>query len=109
MKPILSSLALALALTAPCAYAAEDIYRSTMPDGSIRYGESPDPKAKSVKKVPAGPAQTGVIVVRPGEKAAGPEATGGAVVLPPPPHQSTDLMGQGGLRINPDSMPRRGY
>ena len=108
MKPTLSSLALALALAAPCAYAAEDIYRSTMPDGSIRYGESPDPKAKSVKKVPAGPAQTGVIVVRPGEKAAT-EPAGGVAVLPPPPHQSTDLMGQGTMHTNPSSMPRRGY
>src|SRR5687768_2311627 len=99
MKPILSSLALALALAAPCAHAAEDIYRSVMPDGSIRYGESPDPKAKSVKKVPAGPSQTGVIVVRPNEKAAT-QPAGGVVTLPPPPHPSTDVMAPGQLTIN---------
>ena len=108
MKPILSPLVLALALTVPWAYAAEDIYRSTMPDGSIRYGESPDPKAKSVKKVPAGPSQTGVIVVRPGEKASQAPA-GGVATLPSPPQQSPDLLGQGTLRTNPQSMPKQGY
>ena len=51
--------ALGLALAAGAALAAEDIYRSVMPDGSIRYGESPDPAAKSVKRVPAPPPATG--------------------------------------------------
>jgi hypothetical protein len=109
MKAILSPLALALALTAPCAYAAEDIYRSTMPDGSIRYGESPDPKAKAVKKVPAGPSQTGVMVVRPGEKTPAEPAGGGVAVLPPPPQQPNTLTGTGTLTTNPNSMPKRGY
>ena len=108
MKPILSPLALALVLTVPCAYAAEEIYRSTMPDGSIRYGEAPDPNAKTVKKVPAGPSQTGVIVVRPGEKAAQ-EPAGGVVTLPSPPHQSPDMIDRGTLTKNPQSMPKRSY
>jgi hypothetical protein len=108
MKAILSPLALALALTVPCAYAAEDIYRSTMPDGSIRYGESPDPKAKAVKKVPAGPSRTGVLVVQPGEKAA-PAPAGSVSFLPPPPHQKPDLLEQGTLRNNSQSMPKQGY
>src|SRR5687767_2901725 len=67
MKSVISPLVLALALSAPFAM-GQDIYRSTMPDGSIRYGESPDPNAKSSKKVAAPPPATGVNVVTPDEK-----------------------------------------
>ena len=68
MKAVVSPLFLTLALAASGALAAEDMYRSTMPDGSVRYGESPDPGAKSVRKVPGPPPATGVTVVTPEEK-----------------------------------------
>ena len=41
---------LVLALAAPAAYAADEVYRSVMPDGRTLYGESPAPGAQSVRK-----------------------------------------------------------
>ena len=88
-----SSFVLLLALAAPVAYAAEDafrppateLYRSTMPNGSVLYGESPAPGAKSVRKVPTPPASTGTIVVTPEDRSRAsriPAETGGVAVLP---------------------------
>ena|SRR5688500_9690635 len=110
MKSIVSPLFVALALCAPAAMAAEDIYRSTMPDGSIRYGESPDPAAKSVKKVAPPPPATGVTVVTPEERGRVFTPPQGAAVgvipqtesKPPPPPATGQL--QGG-----DSLPKRAY
>lgn len=84
MKALVSPLFLALTLAASGALAAEDMYRSTMPDGSVRYGESPEPGARSVKKVQPPPPATGVTVVTPGERGRTFDAPpgGGVAVLP---------------------------
>ena len=52
MKFAISPLLLTLALGAPAAIAATEMYRSVMPDGSVRYGESPERGAKSVTSMP---------------------------------------------------------
>lgn len=100
---------LLLALTAPGVFAAEDIYRSVMPDGSVRYGEAPAPGAKSVKKVPSGPASTGVTVVTPAEKGRIPAPSGGGVtVIPQPVRPPTEPAAQGSV-ASPPGLPARPY
>jgi hypothetical protein len=109
MKQNLIPLALALVIAGPTAWAAEDIYRSIMPDGSIRYGESPEPGAKSVKKVPTPPASTGVITVRPEERNAAPSPSGPAVsVMPEPPHP-VHTPAEAGRRQAGEGLPKRSY
>ena len=107
MKP-LSPLFLVLALCASGAMAAEDIYRSTMPDGSIRYGEAPDPAAKAVKKVPGPPPATGVTVVTPEERGRqfAPQQGGGATVIPTPARPPTQPASSGQTFSNTD-LPKR--
>lgn len=109
MKKIISPLVLSFALAASGAIAAEDIYRSTMPDGSIRYGESPAPGAKQVKKVPSPPQSTGVTIVTQEEKAR-PIATpqGGTAVLPQQPSRTQEPAQQGRLQ-GPPGLPQRAY
>jgi hypothetical protein len=101
---------LALALGASVAIAAEDIYRSTMPDGSIRYGEAPDPAAKSFKKVAPPPVATGVSVITPEEKAKGaaPVREGGVAVMPQKERPSPRSAQQGELQA-PEGLPKRAY
>jgi hypothetical protein len=101
---------LVLALAAPAAYAAEDIYRSVMPDGRILYGESPTPGAKSVTKMPSAPASTGVTVVTPEEKARNlsTPAGGGVAVLPQVPRPPTTPATAGELQ-SPSGLPKRAY
>ena len=100
---------LVLALSASGAMAAEDIYRSVMPDGSIRYGESPDPAAKSVKKVPAPPPSTGVTVVTPEERGRQfPVQQGGTAVIPQQQRDATQPASQGQLH-GPQGLPKRAY
>jgi hypothetical protein len=48
--------------------AAQTLYKSTMPDGKVSYGEKPVPGAKKVETIEAPPAKTGVTLVRPEEK-----------------------------------------
>lgn len=106
MKP-LSPLFLVLALAASSAFAAEDIYRSTMPDGTIRYGESPDPAAKSFKKVQPPPPATGVTVVTPEERGRQfPPQGGGVTSIPTPTRQATQPAAQGQLSGSTD-LPKR--
>lgn len=101
---------LLLALAAPGVYAAEDIYRSVMPDGTVRYGESPAPGAKSVNKIPAAPVSTGVTVVTPEEKVRTltPPATGGVGVIPQQQRPLTRPAEQGTLQ-SPTGLPQRAY
>lgn len=107
MKSVVSPLVLALALSAGVAIAAEDIYRSTMPDGSIRYGEAPDPNAKSFKKVAPPPAATGVTVVTPEEKGRTfAPSQGGISVLPAPVSKPPAPPAQGQLQGG-DGLPKR--
>jgi hypothetical protein len=106
MIPVL----LGFALAASSAAAADDVYRSVMPDGSVRYGESPAPGAKTVRKVPPPPASTGTITVTPEEKQRrfdSPTPAPAAVFSQPvrpavPPAQSGTLQAPSGL-------PQRSY
>jgi len=112
MKSAISPLVLALALAAPGAIAAEDMYRSVMPDGSVRYGESPERGAKSVKRIPPPPASTGTITVTPAEQARGPAPveSGGTVVIPTPPRESPQPAEAGRLYAPSDgALPKRSY
>jgi hypothetical protein len=107
-------LPLLFALAAPAAFAQEtEIFRSTMPDGRIVYGESPFPGAKSVRKVPSGPRSTGMTYVTPEEKAKGappPLDTrpGGVSVLKGPEHATPQRAEQGRVQSGTD-LPRRSY
>jgi hypothetical protein len=51
------------------ATAAQTLYKSTMPDGKIVYGEAPVPGAKRVDTVEPPPAKTGVTAATDAEKA----------------------------------------
>ena len=101
---------LVLALAASGVYAADDIYRSVMPDGWILYGESAAPGAKSVHKMPSSPASTGVTVVTPEERAhpPGASARGGVAVIPQPVRPPTRAAEQGALQA-PSGLPQRSY
>ena len=114
MKSTISPLMLLLVFAAPAAIAAEDIYRSTLPDGRVVYGESPFPGAKSVRKVtPA--VSSGMSYVTPEEKARGaPPALantrGGVTVIPPPPHVVPQPAQQGALHGGDrNTLPKSGY
>ena len=48
--------------------AAQDLYKSTMPNGKVVYGEKPEPGAKHVEKLPPPPPKTGTAVLTPAEK-----------------------------------------
>lgn len=112
MRFAITPLVLTLALAAPAAIAAADMYRSVMPDGSVRYGESPDRGAKSVKRIPAPPVSTGTITVTPEEKTRAGQIgeTGGVAVLPMAPRQSPAPAEQGKLHGPPDgALPSRSY
>lgn len=106
----LAPLALAIGLAAPVALAADDIYRSVMPDGSVRYGESPVPGARSVRKIAPPPAATGTITVTPEEKArtpVQPQPAPAAVLGGPPRPAPTPA--QQGLLQSPTNLPQRSY
>lgn len=115
MKFKVSLLTALLVLAVPAALAAEDIYRSTMPDGRIVYGESPFPGAKSVRIVRAPPVSTGTITVTPEEKSrastgsASQQGSGGVVVLPQPARDPPQRAQQGRLQADRQQLPRRSY
>jgi hypothetical protein len=48
---------------------AQTVYKSTMPDGKVVYGEKPAPGAKRIDKIDPPPATTGTTVITPQEKA----------------------------------------
>ena len=106
-------LPLLLVIAAPAALAQEEIYRSTMPDGRVVYGESPYPGAKSVRKIPNPPKSTGMSYVTPDERAKGAPPPlepqrGGVAILKGPEHERPQPAVQGRVQSNPD-LPRRGY
>jgi hypothetical protein len=112
MRFAISPLLLTLALGAPAAIAATDMYRSVLPDGSVRYGESPERGAKSVKRIPPPPVSTGTITVTEEEKGRVGEAgqTGGVTVLPTQPRPSPQPAEQGRLHAPSDgALPARPY
>lgn len=107
------SLAVLMALAAPALHAAEVMYKSTMPDGRVIYGESAQPGAKRVAKVAAPPERSGVVVATPEDKGRAERMTGpsgpGVGVIPAPVRESPKSQGQGNL-ANPDgALPQRGY
>jgi hypothetical protein len=69
MKP-LSALPLIVLLCAASGAGAQTLYKSTMPDGKVIYGEKPAPGAKRVDTLASPPAQTGTTIVTPAEKSA---------------------------------------
>ena len=111
MKSTIFPLMLGFALASPVALAADDMYRSVMPDGSVRYGESPERGAKSVRKVPAPPASTGVTVVTPQEAGRGVTAAegSGVAVIPTPVRPPTTAAEQGRLHGPGKDLPKRPY
>jgi hypothetical protein len=113
MNARICTLALALGFALPAAYAADPVYKSTMPNGRVVYGESPQPGAKRVDKVAAPPEVAGIIVADDAAKAraaqieapAGPRVS----VLPEQKRESPQAASQG-LRYNPtDKLPSRSY
>lgn len=66
MKYGISSLVLLLAASGALAQA---MYKSTMPDGKVIYGEKPAPGAKTVETIAAPPPAPGITIVTPAEKA----------------------------------------
>ncbi|MBI4194047.1 MAG: DUF4124 domain-containing protein [Betaproteobacteria bacterium] len=63
-----STLVLVLALGSPAAF-AQEMFKSTMPDGKVIYGEKPEPGAKRVEKVVPPPPKPGITIVTPADKA----------------------------------------
>lgn len=68
MKILTRSFAILVLLTAS-GVSAQGVYKSTMPDGKIVYGEKPAPGATRVDKMEPTPAKTGVTGLTPEEKA----------------------------------------
>lgn len=68
MKFQAASFALVLLVGAAGA-SAQVVYKSTMPDGRVLYGEKPDPGAKRVDKIEPPPAKTGTTIITPEELA----------------------------------------
>ena len=113
MKTAIAPLALLSALAAPAVFAADDIFRSVLPDGRVVYGESPFPGAKIVDRIPPPPASTGTVVVSPAEKARGAQSLpdrgpGGVVVLPHAPRESPSPAQQGRALTN-RQLPKPAY
>lgn len=111
MKFSIPPVMLVLAIAAPSALAADDTYRSTMPNGQVIYSDSPQPGAREVRKIPPPPAATGTIVATPEEKARSPAidpppGSGAVVVVPQSPRPPTRELEQG--RTTPrGTMPQR--
>ena len=88
MSPVISAVAVVLALAASTALAGDPIYKSTMPDGRVLYGESAAPGAKRVDKVAAPPEHAGITVATQEEKGRAsniPVRAGGVAVIPQKP------------------------
>jgi hypothetical protein len=70
MNTLISRFAIALLFGASAALAQQPVYKSTMPDGKIVYGEKPVPGAAKVDTIEPPPAKTGVSTgLTPEEKA----------------------------------------
>ncbi len=107
------ALAVILALAASAAQSVEPVYKSTMPDGRVMYGEIPQPGARRVDKVAAPPESAGIVVATPQDKTrAGqiqlpPRAT--VTVIPQPDRPSPQPAQQGSRGNAADALPTRGY
>ena len=88
MSPVISAVAVVLALAASTALAGDPIYKSTMPDGRVLYGESAAPGAKRVDKVATPPERAGITVATQEDKGRAsniPVQSGGVTVIPQKP------------------------
>ena len=107
------TLALALGLAIPAAYAADPVYKSTMPNGRVIYGESPQPGAKRVDKIAAPPEVTGVVVADDAAKNAAQRIavpSGPAVGIIPEKPREAPMPAQQALQQNPrDKLPSSRY
>ena len=112
MTPFISAASAAvLALCASAAVAGDPVYKSTMPDGRVVYGESAMPGAKRVDKVAAPPTNAGVIVATPEEKSRAASLrteTGGVTVIPQAPKYPARPAQQGYV-ANPTGALSGGY
>jgi hypothetical protein len=98
-----------LAFCAPAAF-ADEIYKSTMRDGSVRYGEAPEYGARQVKKIPAPPNSTGTITVTAHEKGRNiviPD--GGTIELAAPARKRPEPAQQGRVQIRDMDLTTRSY
>ena len=112
MSPRISGLSAALALACGAAFAADPVYKSTMPDGRVVYGESPVQGARRIDKVAPPPENAGVVLATPADKsrAAAIVAPGAAVSVIPTPARPPVQGTQQGYSANPDqSLPSRRY
>jgi hypothetical protein len=101
----------ATTIVAPPASGGEALYRSVMPDGTVRYGEVPEAGAKQTKKLPAPRASTGTVLVTPEEKQKvrpWQPQEGGTVVLPRP-GRTADPRFESGILQAPSTLPERRY
>jgi hypothetical protein len=98
-------------MTASGIAVAEDVYKSLMPDGSVVYGESPQPGARKVDKIDARAAASGAIIVTHEDKQRASQiapTTSAVSVIPQAPREAAPALQQG--TINPPGvMPKRGY
>ena len=105
-------LMLVTGLAAPGLGAADYVYKSTMPDGSVIYGESVFPGAKKFEKIAPPPTSTGTLVATPQDKNRADKITsrpGAAVgVLPQAPREAAPPL-QSGTMNPPGVMPKRSY
>ena len=113
MSPFVPTAALAIALGASAAFAADPVFKSTMPDGRIVYGESAMPGAKRVDKVPGPPEHAGIATVTQGERVRAeripPPERGGVAVIPQPVRPPVQPAQQG-YSANPGgSLTNRAY
>ena len=69
LKIATSAFLLLLLLITAAGLSAQPVFKSTMPDGKVVYGEKPAPGAAKVETLEPAPAKTGVIGLTPEEKA----------------------------------------
>jgi hypothetical protein len=106
------TLALALGLAIPGAYAADPVYKSTMPNGRVIYGESPQPGAKRVDKIAAPPESAGIVVADEAAKSQAQriQPPGPTVGIIPEPKRESPRPAQQALEQNVgDRLPSRSY
>ena len=97
---------------ASAAAARDPVYKSTMPDGRVIYGESAMQGAKRVDRVAAPPESAGIITATPEEKsrAASLVTPTGAVTVIPQPVRAPLQPAQQAYTANPErSLSRRTY
>ena len=106
------SFTVGLVLGVPALCSADPIYKSTMPDGRVIYGEEAFPGAQRVDRLAAPPAKTGVVVATPEDKsrAGRSDPSSSAVTIIPAPRHAAPEPAVQGRRVNPDrSLPKNSY